>query len=57
MQEEKAQCFGKERSVVPDGAALNFSLNSGEAALMINVRINTVHEYYLLNEALSPDKD
>lgn len=57
MQEEKAQCFGKERSVVPDGAALNFSLNSAEAALMINVRINTVHEYYLLNEALSPDKD
>lgn len=57
MQEEKAQCFGKERSVVQDCAALNFSLNSGEAALMINVRINTVHEYCLLNEALSPDKD
>jgi hypothetical protein len=43
MQDGKAQCFGKERSVVPDGAALNFSLNSGEDALMINVRINAVH--------------
>ncbi len=43
MQEEKAQYFGKERSVVPDSAALNFSLNSAEAALMINVRIKTVH--------------
>lgn len=43
MQEEKAQCFGKERIVVPDGAALNFSLNSGDDALMINVRINAVH--------------
>ena len=32
MQEEKAQCFGKERSVVPDGPALNFSLNSGDDA-------------------------
>lgn len=47
MQEEKAQCFGKERSVVPDGAALNFSLNSGEDTLMINVRTNTVHYFYL----------
>jgi len=44
MQEEKAQYFGKERSVVPDGAAPNFSLNSAEAAFMINVRINAVHE-------------
>jgi len=43
MQDGKAQCFGKERSVASDGAALNFSLNSGDNALMINVRINAVH--------------
>jgi hypothetical protein len=47
MQEEKEQCFGKERSVVPDGAALNYSLISGEDKPMINVRINTVHKFYL----------
>lgn len=47
MQEEKAQCFGKERSVVPDGPALNFSLNSGDDAPMINVRTDTVHYFYL----------
>jgi hypothetical protein len=43
MQGEKAQCFGKERNVVPDGTALNFSLNSRDDALMmITVRINAV---------------
>lgn len=47
MLDGKTQCFGKERSIVPDGAALNFSLNSGEDTLMINVRINAVHYFYL----------
>lgn len=47
MQEEKTQCFGKERSVNTDGAALNFSLNSGDDEPMINVRINAVHCFCL----------
>lgn len=38
MQDGKAECFGKERSVVPDGAAQNFSLNSFEGTSIINVR-------------------
>lgn len=48
MQEEKTQCFGKERSVKTDGAVLNFSLNSGDDAPMINVRINAVLYFCLL---------